>query len=80
MTFEDLNAVTGQAIRRYLNGTVAVFNVTTNKLLSYIGPVPKFYTGCVLVNTAGATTSGVSSGQQLFRCWNNTIRLIPAPL
>ena len=30
MTFEDLNALTGQAIRRYLNGTVAVFNATTN--------------------------------------------------
>ncbi len=74
MTFEDLNTKTGQAIRRYLNGTVAVFNATTNTLLSYIVQPLSLYTGCVPVQQpAGATN-------QIFKCWNNTIRSIPAPL
>lgn len=71
MTFEDLNTKTGQAIRRYLNGTVAVFNATTNTLLSYIVKPLSLYTGCVPVQLpAGASN-------QTFKCWNNTIRSIP---
>ena len=79
MTFEDLNTLTGQAIRRYLNGTVGVFNATSNQLLRYIVAPQKLYTGCVPVPITAATT-GVSSGQQLFRCWNNTLRVISVPL
>jgi hypothetical protein len=82
MTFEDLNTLTGQAIRRYLNGTVGVFNATSNQLLSYIVAPQKLYTGCVPANLTSTMTTmtGISSDQQFFRCWNNTLRLLPPPL
>jgi hypothetical protein len=58
MTFEELNTLTGQAIRRYFNGTVGVFNATSNQLLSYIVAPQKIYTGCVPA-TITATMTGI---------------------
>jgi hypothetical protein len=79
MTFEDLNTVTREATRRYFNGTVGVFNATSNKLLRYIVAPKKLYTGCV-PTTETTSMTGISNGQQVFRCWNNTLRVIPVPL
>jgi len=79
MTFEDLNTITREATRRYLNGTVGVFNATSNKLLRYIVAPQKLYTGCV-PTTETTSMTGISNGQQVFRCWNNTLRVIPVPL
>ncbi len=67
VVFEELNTVSLRVTRRYLNGTVAVFNSRTGQFLLYIVAPTKLYTGCV--------SSRSTSGDIMTRCWNDTIRI-----